>query len=125
LWKAAGLDIGKDGKDRGAWYRDVGQGMGAALNTAAGMNAYVLADRGTWISFKNRGDLAIAVEGDVKLANQYGVILVNPAKHPHVKTQLGQTLIDWLVSGEGQKAIAGYKIEGEQLFFPNATVPGA
>jgi tungstate transport system substrate-binding protein len=99
--------------------------MGAALNTAAASNAYTLADRGTWLSFKNRGDLVITVEGDNKLFNQYGVILVNPAKHPHVKKELGQAFIDWLVSPEGQKAIADYKIGGEQLFFPNATVPGA
>jgi tungstate transport system substrate-binding protein len=89
------------------------------------MNGYVLADRGTWISFKNRGDLAIAVEGDRRLFNQYGVILVNPQKHAHVKKELGQRFIDWLVSPEGQKAIAGYTINGEQLFFPNATMPGA
>jgi tungstate transport system substrate-binding protein len=99
--------------------------MGAALNTAAAANAYTLADRGTWLSFKNRGDLVIAVEGDNRLFNQYGVILVNPAKHPHVKKELGQAFIDWLVSPEGQKAIADCKIGGEQLFFPNATVPGA
>ena len=99
--------------------------MGAALNTASAMNGYVLADRGTWLSFKNRGDLGIVVEGDNKLFNQYGVILVNPAKHPHVKKDLGQAFIDWIVSPEGQKAIADYKINGEQLFFPNATVPGA
>ena len=99
--------------------------MGAALNTASAMNAYVLSDRGTWISFKNRGDLDIAVEGDKRLFNQYGVILVNPEKHPTVKKELGQQFIDWLVSAEGQKAIADYKINGEQLFFPNATEPGA
>jgi tungstate transport system substrate-binding protein len=99
--------------------------MGAALNTASAMNAYVLSDRGTWISFKNRGDLAIAVQGDNKLFNQYGVILVNPQKHPHVKQSPGQTFVDWLISPEGQKAIADYKINGEQLFFPNATAPGA
>ena len=99
--------------------------MGAALNTASAMNGYVLSDRGTWIAFKNRGDLAIAVQGDNKLFNQYGVILVNPQKHPHVKQAQGQAFIDWLISPEGQKAIADYKIEGQQLFFPNATVPGA
>jgi tungstate transport system substrate-binding protein len=97
----------------------------AALNTASAMNAYVLSDRGTWISFKNRGDLVIAVEGDKKLFNQYGVILVNPDKHPNVKKQEGQAFIDWLVSPAGQQAIAGYKIDGQQLFFPNANVPGA
>jgi len=122
LWKLAGIDIAAQ---KGPWYRDVGQGMGAALNTASAMNAYVLADRGTWISFKNRGDLAIAVEGDAKLFNQYGVILVNPARHPHVKAALGQAFIDWLISRPGQKAIADYKIDGQQLFFPNADRPGA
>jgi tungstate transport system substrate-binding protein len=122
LWKAAGIDIAKE---KGPWYRDIGQGMGAALNTASAMNAYVLSDRGTWISFKNRGDLEIAVEGDNRLFNQYGVILVNPQKHPHVKQALGQTFIDWLISPDGQKTIANYKIDGQQLFFPNATVPGA
>jgi tungstate transport system substrate-binding protein len=122
LWKAAGIDIAKE---KGPWYRDIGQGMGAALNTASAMNAYVLSDRGTWISFKNRGDLEIAVEGDNRLFNQYGVILVNPQKHPHVKQALGQAFIDWLISPDGQKTIANYKIDGQQLFFPNATVPGA
>jgi tungstate transport system substrate-binding protein len=122
LWKQAGID---PAVDKGTWYRDIGQGMGAALNTAAAMNAYVLSDRGTWIAFKNRGDLAIAVEGDNKLFNQYGVILVNPQKHPHVKQAPGQAFIDWLISPEGQKAIADYKINGEQLFFPNANAPGA
>jgi tungstate transport system substrate-binding protein len=122
LWKATGIDIGKD---KGPWYKEIGQGMGAALNTASAANAYVLADRGTWLSFKNRGDLDILLAGDKHLFNQYGVILVNPAKHSHVKQELGQAFIDWLVSPEGQKAIADYKIEGQQLFFPNATVPGA
>jgi tungstate transport system substrate-binding protein len=122
LWKAAGIDIAKE---KGPWYRDIGQGMGAALNTASAMNAYVLSDRGTWISFKNRGDLTIAVEGDNRLFNQYGVILVNPQKHPHVKQALGQAFIDWLISPDGQKTIANYKIDGQQLFFPDATVPGA
>jgi tungstate transport system substrate-binding protein len=122
LWKDAGIDIATT---KGPWYRDIGQGMGAALNTASAMNAYVLADRGTWISFKNRGDLVIAVEGDKKLFNQYGVILVNPEKHPNVRKQEGQAFIDWLVSPAGQNAIAGYKIDGQQLFFPNANVPGA
>jgi tungstate transport system substrate-binding protein len=123
LWKLAGIDVA--GADKGSWYKEIGQGMGAALNTASASNGYVLADRGTWLSFKNRGDLAIVVEGDDKLFNQYGVILVSPAKHAHVKKELGQAFIDWLVSPEGQKAIADYKINGEQLFFPNATVPGA
>jgi tungstate transport system substrate-binding protein len=117
LWKAAGVDIAKD---KGAWYRETGSGMGPTLNTASGMNAYALADRGTWLSFKNRGDLAIAVEGDQRLFNQYGVMLVNPAKHPHVKKAEGQAFVDWVTSPEGQKAIAEYKINGEQLFFPNA-----
>ncbi len=123
LWKAAGLDVA--GADKGPWYREIGQGMGAALNTASSMNGYVLADRGTWLSFKNRGELDIVVEGDKRLFNQYGVMLVNPAKHAHVKKDLGQQFIDWLISAEGQKAIADYKINGQQLFFPNATVPGA
>jgi tungstate transport system substrate-binding protein len=122
LWKAAGIDIAQD---KGAWYREIGQGMGAALNTASSMNAYVLADRGTWLSFKNRGELEIVVEGDQRLFNQYGVILVNPAKHPHVKQDRGQAFIDWLVSPEGQKAIADYRINGQQLFFPNASAQGA
>jgi len=117
LWKASGIDLDKV---RGAWYRDTGQGMGPALNTAASMNAYILADRGTWLAFKNRGDLAILVEGDRRLYNQYGVMLVNPDKHPSVKKDLGQAFIDWLTSPEGQKAIADYKIGGEQVFFPNA-----
>ena len=99
--------------------------MGAALNTASAANAYVLADRGTWLSFKNRGDLVISVEGDKRLFNQYGVMLVNPEKHPSVKKDLGQQFIDWLVSSEGQKAIADYKINGEQLFYPNANDSGA
>lgn len=122
LWKLAGIDIAKD---KGPWYREIGQGMGAALNTAAASDAYVLADRGTWLSFKNRGDLVIAVEGDNRLFNQYGIILVNPARHAHVKKDLGQAFIDWIISPEGQEAIADYRIGGEQLFFPNATVPGA
>ena len=118
LWnKNAGIDIEKE---KGPWYKSIGQGMGAALNTASASNAYVLSDRGTWISFKNKGDLVIAVEGDKRLFNQYGVMLVNPEKHPNVKKDLGQQFIDWLVSPEGQKAIANYKINGEQLFYPNA-----
>ena len=118
LWnKNAGIDIEKE---KGPWYKSIGQGMGAALNTAGASNAYVLSDRGTWISFKNKGDLVIAVEGDKRLFNQYGVMLVNPEKHPNVKKDLGQQFIDWLVSPEGQKAIADYKINGEQLFYPNA-----
>jgi tungstate transport system substrate-binding protein len=127
LWKAAGIDIEKDrsSKDLGPWYKAIGQGMGAALNTASASNSYVLTDRATWLSFKNRGDLVIAVEGDKRLFNQYGVMLVNPAKHPNVKKDLGQAFIDWLVSPEGQKAIADYKIGGAQLFFPNANDAGA
>ncbi|TWG89559.1 tungstate transport system substrate-binding protein [Mesorhizobium sp. J18] len=117
LWKEAGIDISAD---KGPWYREIGQGMGAALNTASSMNGYVLSDRGTWLSFKNRGDLEIVVEGDKRLFNQYGVILVNPEKHPSVKAELGQAFIDWLVSPEGQEAIAAYKVDGQQLFFPNA-----
>ncbi|MBL8587199.1 MAG: extracellular solute-binding protein [Methylobacteriaceae bacterium] len=122
LWKTAGVDIEKA---KGPWYREIGQGMGAALNTAGAMGAYVLADRGTWISFKNRGELDIAVEGDRRLFNQYGVILVDARKHAHVKTKEGQAFIDWLTGPDGQKAIADYRIEGQQLFFPNATQPGA
>jgi tungstate transport system substrate-binding protein len=122
LWSIAGVDIAKD---KGPWYREIGQGMGAALNSASASNAYVLADRATWLSFKNKGDLVIAVEGDKRLFNQYGVILVNPEKHPSVKKEFGQQFIDWLVSAEGQKAIADYKINREQLFYPNAGDPGA
>jgi tungstate transport system substrate-binding protein len=122
LWKAAGVDIDKS---KGPWYRDTGQGMGPALNTAASMGAYILADRGTWLAFKNRGDLTILVEGDKPLFNQYGVMLVSPEKHPNVKKELGQQFIDWLVSPTGQKAIADYKINGEQLFYPNASQANA
>jgi tungstate transport system substrate-binding protein len=122
LWKDAGIDIGND---KGPWYKEIGQGMGAALNMASASNAYVLSDRGTWLAFQNRGDLAIVVEGDKRLFNQYGVMLVNPAKHPHVKQDLGQQFIDWLISAEGQKFIAGYKINGQQLFYPNANDPNA
>jgi len=121
LWKQAGIDIAAS---KGPWYREIGQGMGAALNTASAMGAYVLSDRGTWISFRNRGDLDIVVEGDQRLFNQYGVMLVNPDKFPSVKQQLGQTFIDWLISADGQAAIAGYKIDGQQLFFPNAEKKG-
>ena len=117
LWQQAGIDIAAS---KGLWYREIGQGMGAALNTASAINGYVLSDRGTWISFRNRGDLAIVVEGDKRLFNQYGVMLVNPAKYPSVKQELGQTFVDWLISPEGQSAIAGYRIDGQQLFFPNA-----
>lgn len=122
LWKVAGIDIAAQ---KGPWYREIGQGMGAALNTSGAMGAYVLSDRATWISFKNRGDLVISVEGDKRLFNQYGVMSVNPAKHPHVKVADGKLFADWLTSPEGQKAIADYKIDGQQLFFPNAGQAGA
>jgi tungstate transport system substrate-binding protein len=122
LWTDAGIDIGND---RGPWYKEIGQGMGAALNMASAANAYVLSDRGTWLAFKNRGDLAILVEGDKQLFNQYGVMLVNPAKHPQVNKEAGQRFIDFLISPEGQSAIAGYKINGQQLFYPNANDPNA
>jgi tungstate transport system substrate-binding protein len=114
LWKMATIE------PKGSWYRETGSGMGATLNTASGMNAYALADRGTWLSFKNRGELTIVVEGDQRLFNQYGVMLVNPARHAHVRKDWGQAFIDWIVSPEGQAAIAAYKIGSEQLFFPNA-----
>jgi tungstate transport system substrate-binding protein len=122
LWQEAGVDVADAS---GTWYRETGSGMGATLNTAAGMDAYALTDRGTWLSFDNKADLEIVVEGDPRLFNQYGIILVNPEKHPHVKAELGQTFIDWVVSPEGQKAIAAYKVNGQQLFFPNALAPGA
>jgi tungstate transport system substrate-binding protein len=122
LWKEAGVDIAND---KGPWYKEIGQGMGAALNMASASNAYVLSDRGTWLAFQNRGDLAIVVEGDKRLFNQYGVMLVNSAKCPSVKKDLGQQFIDFLLSPEGQKIIAGYKINGQQLFYPNANDPNA
>ncbi len=122
LWKQAGIDIVAT---KGPWYREIGQGMGPALNTAAAMNGYVLSDRGTWISFRNRGELEITVEGDKRLFNQYGVMLVNPGKFPSVKKEFGQAFVDWLVSAEGQAAIAAYKIDGQQLFFPNAEKKGS
>lgn len=114
-WKAAGID-----RPAGAWYRETGSGMGPTLNTASGMGAYALADRGTWLNFRNRGELVILVEGDARLFNQYGVMLVNPARHPHVKKEAGRKFVDWLVSPEGQRAIAAYRIGGEQVFFPNS-----
>ncbi len=117
-WKAAAIDS-PAGKVRG--YKECGCGMGPALNIASSIDAYVLADRGTWLSFRNRGNLAVLVEGDTRLFNQYGVIVVNPAKHPHVKSVLAQAFVDWLLSAEGQATIAGYRIGGEPLFFPNAT----
>ncbi len=122
LWKQAGIDIAAA---KGPWYREIGQGMGAALNTAAAMNGYVLSDRGTWIFFRNRGGLEITVEGDRRLFNQYGVMLVSPEKYPSVKKEFGQAFVDWLISAEGQTAIAGYKIDGQQLFFPNAEKKGS
>jgi tungstate transport system substrate-binding protein len=122
FWTMAGIDIANE---KGPWYRETGQGMGPALNTASSMNAYLLSDRATWLAFMNRGELAILVEGDKRLMNQYGVMLVNPEKHPSVKRADGQAFIDWVVSPEGQAAIAEYKIGGEQLFFPNAGEPGA
>ncbi|WP_287748396.1 substrate-binding domain-containing protein [Methylobacterium sp.] len=117
VWREAGLDLGAV---RGTWYREIGQGMGPALNAASATGAYLLADRGTWLAFKNRGDLAVLVAGDPRLFNPYGVILVNPARHPHVKAREGQAFIDWLVSPAGQQAIAGYRINGEALFMPDA-----
>lgn len=123
LWGIAGIDV--KAADRGDWYREIGQGMGAALNTSSAMGAYTLSDRATWIAFANKGDLEIVVEGDKRLFNQYGVMLVNPEKFPSVKAKDGQAFIDWLVSPEGQGVIAGYTIEGKQLFFPNANDPNA
>lgn len=120
LWKEAGIDP----KAGGDWYRETGSGMGPTLNTASAMNAYAYTDRGTWLNFKNRGELSIVVEGDTRLFNQYGVMLVNPAKHAHVKVDMAKAFIDWITSNEGQAAIASYKINGEQLFFPNYK-PGA
>jgi tungstate transport system substrate-binding protein len=120
LWRIAGRD---PAEGRGAWYREIGQGMGPALNTAAAQNAYVLADRGTWLAFRNRQELSILVEGDARLFNQYGVMLVSPARHPHVKAADGQRFIDWLVSPAGQETIASHRINGEPLFFPNAAEP--
>lgn len=117
-WKAAGID---PSTRKGSWYRELGAGMGAALNTAAAMSAYLLSDRATWLAFKNRAGLSILVEGDRQLFNQYGVMLVNPARHPHVRKEWAQLFVNWLVSPEGQSSIAGYRINGEQLFFPNAT----
>jgi len=122
LWKDAGIDIEKD---KGPWYKPIGQGMGAALNTAGASNSYVLSDRASWLRFKNKDDLAILVQGDKRLFNQYGVMLVTPEKHPTVKMALGQTFIDWLISPNGQKAIGSYKIDGEQLFIANAHDPKA
>jgi len=121
LWEAAGVDVKQAS---GSWYREAGSGMGATLNTASGLDGYAISDRGTWISFKNKGRLAVLVEGDPRLFNQYGVILVNPPKHAHVKAKEGQAFIDWLTSDQGQKAIADFRVEGQQLFFPNAKKGG-
>ena len=118
LWKAAKMD---PAGASGSWYRETGSGMGATLNAAVGMGAYTITDRGTWISFKNKGDYKILVEGDDNLFNQYGMILVSPDKHPRVKAAEGQAFIDWILSKEGQGAIAAYQMNGQQLFFPNAT----
>lgn len=121
LWKDAGIDLAAAS---GGWYRETGSGMGATLNTGIGMGAYVLTDRATWISFGNKGDHTVVVEGDPELFNQYGVILVNPDRHPAVKAEAGQAFIDWLTGDEGQAAIANYKVDGQQLFFPNADMTG-
>jgi tungstate transport system substrate-binding protein len=117
LWQKAGVDVAGES---GSWYRETGSGMGPTLNTAAGMDAYVLTDRGTWLNFDNRQNLEIVVEGDPQLFNQYGIILVSPEKHPHVKADMGQKFIDWVLSDEGQEAIGAYAINGQQAFFPNA-----
>jgi tungstate transport system substrate-binding protein len=117
VWDEAGIDVAGAS---GGWYRETGSGMGPTLNTAAGMGAYALTDRGTWISFENKQDLTILVEGDARLANPYGIILVNPEKHAHIKQQMGQQFIDWVISAEGQQAIADFKLNGQQLFFPSA-----
>ena len=122
LWNEAGIDIDQA---KGPWYQSIGQGMGAALNTAGASNAYVLSDRGTWIHFKNKSELQIVVEGDKRMFNQYGVMLVNPDKHPNVKKTFGQQFIGYLISPEGQHDIAAYKIDGQQLFYPNANDAGA
>jgi tungstate transport system substrate-binding protein len=122
IWKAAGIDIAKD---HGPWYKAIGQGMGATLNTASASGAYTLSDRATWIHFKNKGDLVILVQGDKRLFNQYGVFLVNPKKFPHVKAKLGQAFIDYLISPEGQKVIQSYKVGGQELFYPDANDPNA
>ncbi len=121
LWRLAGLDPVREG--RGAWYREVGQGMGPALNTAAAQNAYILADRATWLAFRNRQELRVLAEGDERLFNQYGVIAVNPARHPHVNAEAARRFVDWLASERGQAAVAAFRVNGEQLFFPNAGRP--
>ena len=122
LWQVAEVDVSTQS---GSWYRETGSGMGATLNTAAGMDAYALTDRATWFKFKNRGTLEILAEDDERMFNQYGVILVNPARHPHIKHDLGQAFIDWLLSKDGQSAIGAYRLEGQQAFFPNAAAGGS
>ena len=122
LWQVAEVDVSTQS---GSWYRETGSGMGATLNTAAGMDAYALTDRATWFKFKNRGTLEILAEDDEQIFNQYGVILVNPARHPHVKHDLGQAFIDWLLSKDGQSAIGAYRLQGQQAFFPNAAAGGS
>ena len=122
LWQVAEVDVSTQS---GSWYRETGSGMGATLNTAAGMDAYALTDRATWFKFKNRGTLEILAEDDERMFNQYGVILVNPARHPHIKHDLGQAFIDWLLSKDGQSAIGAYRLEGQQAFFPNAAADGS
>jgi tungstate transport system substrate-binding protein len=122
LWRRAGVEISVA---RSGWYREIGQGQGAALNMASSLGAYVLVDRGTWLNFRNRGELAILVEGDRPLRNQYGVMLVNPVRHPSVKAADGQAFVDWLTGPNGQGAIGSYRINGEQVFFPNAGEPGS
>ena len=122
LWQVAEVDVSTQS---GSWYRETGSGMGATLNTAAGMDAYALTDRATWFKFKNRGTLEILAEDDERMFNQYGVILVNPARHPHIKHELGQAFIDWLLSKDGQSAIGAYRLEGQQAFFPNAAAGGS
>ncbi len=122
LWQVAEVDVSTQS---GSWYRETGSGMGATLNTAAGMDAYALTDRATWFKFKNRGTLEILAEDDERMFNQYGVILVNPARHPHIKHDLGQAFIDWLLSKDGQSAIGTYRLEGQQAFFPNAAAGGS
>ena len=117
LWQEAGIDVRAASS---GWYRETGSGMGATLNAGTGMGAYIMTDRATWIAFGNKGDYRIAVEGDPKMFNQYGIVLVNPSKHPNVKADLGQRFVDWVISAEGQAAIAGYRVDGQQLFFPNA-----
>jgi len=121
LWRSTDID---PGPDSGTWYRETGRGMGGTLNTAAAMQGYTLSDRGTWLSFRNRADLVLVVEGDPSLENPYGAIVVDPVRHPHVKAKQAQQFVDWLVSAQGQAAIDGFRVDGERLFFPRARVPG-